>query len=202
MFPVVLAIGAGISALSSIAGGVSANKRRKKADQMLEDRRRRLDEWYQSEMNRPYLDRADSRAMLKRIRDYNEDELKALNTNAIKSGATDEAKVAATNKLNKNYSQVVAQIAGLGEQHKDQIKQQYQARLDNLDNARYEAELGKISSNVFGTITRMNSKRSTQTPSRAERRMKRRSQPPTSSIRTIRRSSPKSPDWANSTKTR
>lgn len=145
MFPVALAIGAGISALSSIAGGVSANKRRKKADQMLEDRRRRLDEWYQSEMNRPYLDRADSRAMLKRIRDYNEDELKALNTNAIKSGATDEAKVAAANKLNKNYSQVVAQIAGLGEQHKDQIKQQYQARLDNLDNARYEAESGKIS---------------------------------------------------------
>lgn len=51
MFPVALeAIGAGISALS-IAGGVSANKRRKKADQILEDRRRRLDEWYQSEMN-------------------------------------------------------------------------------------------------------------------------------------------------------
>ena len=122
MFPVALAIGAGISALSSIAGGVSANKRRKKADQILEDRRRRLDEWYQSEMNQPYL-----------------------NTNAIKSGATDEAKVAAAGKLNKNYSQVVAQIAGLGEQHKDQIQQQYQARLDNLDNARYEAESGKIS---------------------------------------------------------
>ena len=120
MFPVALAIGAGISALSSIAGGVSANKRRKKADQILEDRRRRLDEWYQSEMNQPYLDRADSRAMLKRIRDYNEDELKALNTNAIKSGATDEAKVAAAGKLNKNYSQVVAQIAGLGDQHKDE----------------------------------------------------------------------------------
>ena len=27
----------------------------------------------------------------------------------------------------------------------DQIQQQYQARLDNLDNARYEAESGKIS---------------------------------------------------------
>ena len=30
MFPVALAIGAGISALSSIAGGVSANKRRRR----------------------------------------------------------------------------------------------------------------------------------------------------------------------------
>lgn len=47
-------------------------------------------------------------------------------------------------------------------------------------------------SNVFGTITRMNSKRSIQTPSSAERRMKRKSPLPASSTRTIRRSSPKS----------
>lgn len=94
-------------------------------------------------MNMPYLDRADSRAMLKRIRDYNEDELKAMNTNAVKSGATDEAKVAAANKLNKNYSQTLAQIAGLGEQHKDQVRRDYQARMDNLTGTRYQAQLGK-----------------------------------------------------------
>ena len=155
MFPVALAIGAGISALSSIAGGVSANKRRKKADQILEDRRRRLDEWYQSEMNQPYLDRADSRAMLKRIRDYNEDELKALNTNAIKSGATDEAKVAAAGKLNKNYSQVVAQIAGLGEQHKDQAirfvvdPETKQQIISGLGTQHLEVALAKLK-NKFG----------------------------------------------------
>ena len=49
----------------------------------------------------------------------------------MKSGATDEAKVAAANKLNKNYSQTLAQIAGLGEQHKDQVRRDYQARMDN-----------------------------------------------------------------------
>lgn len=79
-------------------GGISANKKQRKADQILSDRERNLKEWYNSEMNMPYLDRADSRAMLKRIRDYNEDELKAMNTNAVKSGATDDAKVAAANK--------------------------------------------------------------------------------------------------------
>lgn len=141
MFPLIAL--AAISVASSIAGGISANKKQRKADQILSDRERNLKEWYNSEMNMPYLDRADSRAMLKRIRDYNEDELKAMNTNAVKSGATDEAKVAAANKLNKNYSLTLAQIAGLGEQHKDQVRRDYQARMDNLTGTRYQAQLGK-----------------------------------------------------------
>lgn len=143
MFPIALGIGAGLSALGSIFGGISANKRMKEADRMLADRQHKLDAWYNSEMNQPYLDRADSRAMLKRIRDYNADEMKALNTSAVKSGATDEAKVAAANQLNRNYSQVVAQIAGLGEQHKNQVRRDYMSRLDNLDSIRYQSQVGK-----------------------------------------------------------
>lgn len=143
MVPIGLIISAAASVISSIAGGVSANKRRREADKLLTNREKNLTEWYNSEMNMPYLDRADSRAMLKRIRDYNEDELKAMNTNAVKSGATDEAKVAAANKLNKNYSLTLAQIAGLGEQHKDQVRRDYQARMDNLTGTRYQAQLGK-----------------------------------------------------------
>lgn len=134
---------AAISVASSIAGGISANKRQRKADQILNDRERKLTAWYNTEMNMPYLDRADSRAMLKRIREYNEDELKAMDTNAVKMGATDEAKIAAASKVNKNYSQALAQIAGLGEQHKDQVRRDYQARMDNLLATRYQAQLGK-----------------------------------------------------------
>ena len=36
-----------------------------------------------------------------------------------------------------------AQIAGLGEQHKDQVRRDYQARMDNLTGTRYQAQLGK-----------------------------------------------------------
>ena len=138
-----LLIAAGVAAASSIAGGIAGNKKRKQAARQLEERKRRLDEWYNSEMAQSYLDRADSRAMLKRIRDYNAEELKSLNTNAVKAGATDEAKVAAAGKLNKNYSQTVAQIAGLGEQHKDQIRREYRNRLDNIENNQYQAKLGE-----------------------------------------------------------
>ena len=78
MFPLIAL--AAISVASSIAGAFLPIKKQRKADQILSDRERNLKEWYNSEMNMPYLDRADSRAMLKRIRDYNEDELKAMNT--------------------------------------------------------------------------------------------------------------------------
>ena len=85
MFPLIAL--AAISVASSIAGGISANKKQRKADQILSDRERNLKEWYNSEMNMPYLDRADSRAMLKRIRDYNEDQLgKAAGTQNMISG--------------------------------------------------------------------------------------------------------------------
>lgn len=141
-FPL-LPIAAGVSALTSIFGGISANKKRREAEKQLAERQRRLDAWYHSETATPYLDRADSRAMLKRVRDYNADELRALNTDAVKSGATDEAKVAVANRLNRNYSQTVAQIAGLGEQHKDRIGREYRSRRESLDDARYRTKLGE-----------------------------------------------------------
>lgn len=139
-----LAVAAGVSALSSILGGISGNRRRREAERQLAERQRGLDEWYAAEMNRNYLDRDDSRAALARIRDYNAEALDALNTNAIRTGATDEAKIAAASRLNRNYATAVTQIAGLGEQHKERVGQEYRARLAGLDNARYSATLAGV----------------------------------------------------------
>ena len=46
-FPI-LPVAAGISALGSIFGGISANKKRREAEKQLEQRQRRLDQWYLS----------------------------------------------------------------------------------------------------------------------------------------------------------
>lgn len=160
-FPLI-PIAMAVSALTSIIGGVSANNKRRQAERQLSDRQRKLDEWYRDEMNTSYLDRADSRAMLKRIREYNADTMKALSTNAIKAGATDEAKVAAASRLNRNYSGAVAQIAGLGAQHKDAVTRQYRAEKAGLENTRYAAKLGEMDGvqnmvsglgNAAGTLT-------------------------------------------------
>ena len=141
MFPLIAL--AAISVASSIAGGISANKKQRKADQILSDRERNLKEWYNSEMNMPYLDRADSRAMLKRIRDYNEDELKAMKHQRREKRRYGRGKSCRRQQAQQNYSQTLAQIAGLGEQHKDQVRRDYQARMDNLTGTRYQAQLGK-----------------------------------------------------------
>ena len=47
MFPLIAL--AAISVASSIAGGISANKKQRKADQILSDRERNLKEWYNSD---------------------------------------------------------------------------------------------------------------------------------------------------------
>lgn len=131
-------VGAVASAASGIAGSVAANKRRRKAEQELEKQKKSLQEWRDAEMGNNYLDRADSRAAMRRVFENNKEAQKAANTDAIKSGMTDEAKVAQAAKLNENYADVVSQIAAAGAQHKDRVQQQYMGEKRNLDNLKIQ----------------------------------------------------------------
>lgn len=133
-------IGALIAGLASVAGGVagsiSANNRKNKAESLMDQRKRTLDIWRNAELGSDYLDRADSRAAMRRVMEYNTEAQKASDTNAIKRGMTDEAKVAQAGRLNRNYADVVSQIAGAGARHKDAVQQQYLGATMNLDNIR------------------------------------------------------------------
>lgn len=127
-------IGGIASAASGIFGAAAANRRRRQAERELEKQKKKLAEWRDAEMGTNYLDRADSRAALRRVFEHNKEAQKAANTNAVKSGMTDEAKVAQAAKLNENYADVVSQIAGAGARHKDRVQQQYMDETRNLDN--------------------------------------------------------------------
>lgn len=131
-------IGGIASAASGIFGAAAANKRRRQAERELEKQKKKLTQWRDAEMGTNYLDRADSRAALRRVFEYNKEAQKAANTNAIKSGMTDEAKVAQAAKLNGNYADVVSQIAGAGARHKDRVQQQYMDETRNLDNLKIQ----------------------------------------------------------------
>lgn len=136
MAPLVVAgiVSAAISIGSSIWGAITGNKKRKKAEAKLKQKKKELTEWRDGELQQNFLDRADSQAAMRRVKEHNEQAMEGLNTNAIKTGATDQAKVAAASKLNKNYAGVVSQIAGVGAQHKDRVQQQYLQATANLDN--------------------------------------------------------------------
>ena len=62
-------VGAIIGAVGSAVGGILGSIRAAKQRRALNAQKRQLDQWYRGEMGTNYLDRADSRSMLKRIRD-------------------------------------------------------------------------------------------------------------------------------------
>lgn len=116
-------IGTGINLVANGIGSWLANKRQKKANDALDahydERLRELDQ----EINSNYLDRADSRNALRKVTDSNTEALRQLNTQAIRGGATDEAKVAMASQLNKRTADVVGDLAAVGEQRKDALRQ-------------------------------------------------------------------------------
>ena len=147
-----LATAAIINGIAQLAAsGVGAylgNQRRKEAEALVEARKNEL----KTDMAAPFVDRADSQAILRNLRQNQKEQQEALQTDAIKSGATAEAKIAAAAKANEQYADTVAQIAGIGAQHKDRLQQQITG-LDNLkiQNLMYTSDIDNMLSGIQKT---------------------------------------------------
>ena len=148
-------IGSAVGALGSLFSGISARNQARKAEKQLEQRKADLQSEYAQEKNTDYLDTETARSTLALLRRQNKRAQEALNNNAVKSGASDEAKVAAAARQNENYANAVSQIAGMGTQYKQRLKENYQQRLDSLDNALYSTQMSKAqaTSDMIGGIT-------------------------------------------------
>lgn len=117
-------IAAAISAIASGVGTHLANKRKAQAQEKYERGINEEVAKIDSELNSNYLDRADARNAIRQVTNATEESMRQLNTDAIRSGATDEAKVAMASKLNKNLAGTIGTLAGIGEQHKDNLRNQ------------------------------------------------------------------------------
>lgn len=117
-------IGAGLSIASSAIGSAIANKRKREAEEKYQAGINEQIDELNNEINGNFLDRADARNALRKVTDANTETLRQLNTDAIRGGATDEAKVAMASKLNKQTADVVGDLAAIGEQRKDVLKGQ------------------------------------------------------------------------------
>ncbi len=117
-------IAAAISAIASGVGSHLANKRKAQAEEKYEKGINEEVAKIDSELNSNYLDRADARNAIRQVTNATEESMRQLNTDAIRSGATDEAKVAMASKLNKNLAGTIGTLAGIGEQHKDNLRAQ------------------------------------------------------------------------------
>lgn len=118
-------IGGLISLGGSIAGAALGNKASKQQAQAYDEAWGNYEDWYQGQMNTNILDRADTLSMLKRYRDWQEENAKKYQTNAIKGGASEEAKIAYAQQANKGYADAISRIAAMGQQYKDRLSQNF-----------------------------------------------------------------------------
>lgn len=117
-------IGAGLSVAASAIGSAIANKRKRGAEEKYKEGINDHISELNNEINSNYLDRADARNVLRKVTDANTEAMRQLNTDAIRGGATDEAKVAMASELNKQTADVVGDLAAIGEQRKDRLEAQ------------------------------------------------------------------------------
>lgn len=123
----IMGIGAAISALGQGIASIFGNRKKKRA-------LRRLNQQYDTmiadtddRINANFLDRADSKNAIRKVEESNKEALRQLNTDAIRRGSTDEAKVAMANKLSQRTADVVGELSSIGEQYKDRLRDRKQS---------------------------------------------------------------------------
>lgn len=122
------AIGAGLSAVGSIFGGISASKAMKKVKNNLNEQRKRNQDWYDRRYHEDATQHADAQAIITRteeaVRRRNK---QAAGTQAV-MGGTEESVAATKAANNQALADATATIAVNAEARKDAIESQFQAK--------------------------------------------------------------------------
>lgn len=146
-------VGAGLSAVGSIFGGISASKAMKKVKKNLEAQKQANRDWY----DRRYNEDATQRADAQRILSLTEESIRNRNRQAAGAqavmGGTEESVAAAKAANSQTLANATAQIAANGDNRKDMIEQTYLQRDSSLNDALNNIEINKaqaISSAVQG----------------------------------------------------
>lgn len=137
------AIGAGLGAVGSIFGGISASKAMKRVKSNLSEQRRKNQDWYDRRYNEDATQRADAQAILTRT----EESIRRRNRQAAGvqavMGGTEESVAAAKAANNEALATAATNIAVNGEARKDAIESQYQQTDANIQQQLNDLERGK-----------------------------------------------------------
>lgn len=129
-------IGAAASGASTGIGASKAAKERKKTDDLLNRREHEAKRLYDQEYNKNFLDTDQARIVLNRSAEKMREFGKQNQNSAIKTGATQETKIANAEQANKNQSNLLGNLVAQGTQHKENIKRMYLGQQSGFDNAR------------------------------------------------------------------
>lgn len=142
-------IGAGLGVASSIFGGISARKARRKQEQMLAQQEQENQAWYDRKYNEDPTKRADTVRLLTQMQEQIKNRNKAAKGRQAVMGGTEDSTTAVKEANNKTLADTTSQIVAANEARKDAIEGQYQARKDAIQNKR----MGLEAENAAGTAS-------------------------------------------------
>jgi hypothetical protein len=124
-------IGAAVAIGSAIYGGIKSAKARKAQQKLIDEQRRKNEEWYNKNYYSDYLQNADVQSALTQLRGNI-----ALNNRRVAGasamrGGTDEARLAAHAEGNRSYADAITGIAGQATQYKRGVDTQNQQNQQN-----------------------------------------------------------------------
>lgn len=147
-------IGAGLGVASSIFGGISARKARRKQERILAQQEQENQAWYDRKYNEDPTKRADTVRLLTQMQEQIKNRNKAARGRQAVMGGTEDSTTAVKEANNKTLADTTSQIVAANEARKDAIEGQYQARKDAIQNKRMglEAEKAADTANVAAGV--------------------------------------------------
>lgn len=147
-------IGAGLGVASSIFGGISARKARRKQERMLAQQEKENQAWYDRKYNEDPTKRTDTVRLLTQMQEQIKNRNKAAKGRQAVMGGTEDSTTAVKEANNKTLADTTSQIVAANESRKDAIEGQYQARKDAIQNKRMglEAEKAADSASVAAGV--------------------------------------------------
>lgn len=147
-------IGAGLGVASSIFGGISARKARRKQERMLAQQEQENQAWYDRKYNEDPTKRADTVRLLTQMQEQIKNRNKAAKGRQAVMGGTEDSTTAVKEANNKTLADTTSQIVAANEARKDDIESQYQARKNAIQNKRIglEAEKAAGTANVAAGV--------------------------------------------------
>lgn len=118
-------IGAGLSTVGSIFGGIKASEAMQKAKEGVETQKRKNQDWYDRRYNEDATQRADAQAILTRTEESIRNRNRAVAGSAAVMGGTVEGQQAAQAANNEALTNATTTIAANAERRKDAIENQY-----------------------------------------------------------------------------
>ena len=142
------AIGAGLGAVGSIFGGISASKAIKNVKKNINQQRTDNRNWYDRRYNEDATQRADAQAAITRVEESMRNRNRHTAGTQAVMGGTEESVAAAKEANNQALAEVTSNIVVNGERRKDAIEAQYQAKDEAL-----QSELNDLERWKAGNVT-------------------------------------------------